>query len=289
MRRPFHIRVFWLRVAGLARRQYVPATCPREGRSKRGVDGRRSAPDRVDAEVPIGASGGGWPLETRRWPSCLLPPERKGVHAVMTLLHLFLLLLSLLNAAGQPQPTRICNLGHEELCLDSQGTGDAAVQVLLAPHPLVSSILGYLPDSVRTKIFAALAVGDVDAAVAAYMAHKGLTDAPRWLQAFHAAFSVANRTVGPCRQVAGDIHAAFIQFGARAEYIAFRARNYHYMSFDLPGGTSPAITQSGYHVVVRVGDRLYDAFTGPAGLTMADYMGRLHARYGYDWSVVAKP
>jgi hypothetical protein len=109
------------------------------------------------------------------------------------------------------------------------------------------------------------------------------------VQAFQAAFNVANLTVGPCRQVAGDIHAAFTRFGASAEYVAFKARNYNYMSFDLPDGTSPAITQSGYHVVVRVGDRLYDAFTGPAGLTMPDYMVRLHARYGYEWSGVAKP
>lgn len=208
---------------------------------------------------------------------------------MMLLLRLFLLLLSLLNTTGRHQPTSVCNLGHEELCLGAQGRSDAAVQVLLAPRTIVSPILGYLPDSIRTRIFAALAVGDVDAAVAAYMAYKGLTDAPRWLQAFQGAFSVANRTVGPCRQVAGDIHAAFIQFGTRAEYIAFRARNYHYMSFDLPGGTSPAITQNGYHVVVRVGDRFYDAFTGPTGLTMTEYMVRLHARYGYDWSVIAKP
>ena len=43
------------------------------------------------------------------------------------------------------------------------------------------------------------------------------------------------------------------------------------------------------HVVVRVGDRIYDAFTGPAGMTVADYMARLQARYGFDWSVVATP
>jgi hypothetical protein len=208
---------------------------------------------------------------------------------MMILLRLLLLFASIWTVDGRLQPMAVCRPGHEGLCLESQDTGVAAVHVLLAPHALTRAILGYLPDTVRTKIFAALASGDVDAAVAAYMAHKGLTDAPRWLQAFQAAFSVANRTVGPCRQVAGDIHAAFVQFGARAEYVAFRARNYHYMSFDLPGGTSPAITQSGYHVVVKVGDRLYDAFTGPAGLTMAEYMVRLHARYGYDWSVVAKP
>lgn len=208
---------------------------------------------------------------------------------MLILLRLFLLLLSLLNTDGQHLPTRVCHFAHEELCQGLQGRRDATVQVLLAPYGLISPILGYLPDTVRTKILAALAVGDIDAAVAAYMAHKGLTDSPRWLQAFQAAFSVANRTVGPCRQVAEDIHAAFIQFGSRAEFVAFRARNYHYMSFDLPEGSSPAITQSGYHVVVRVGDRLYDAFTGPAGLTMTEYMVRLHARYGYDWSVVAKP
>ncbi len=207
----------------------------------------------------------------------------------MALLQSFLLLVSLVTVAEWPQSMAGCRPGSERHCLDSQREMGAAVHVMLAPYAVANSISGALPDSVRVKIFAALAAGDVDTAVAAYMAHKGLTDAPRWLQAFQSAFNVTNRTVGPCRQVAGDIHAAFIRFGTRAEYVAFKARNYNYMSFDLPDGTSPAITQSGYHVVVRVGDRLYDAFTGPAGLTMADYMARLHARYGYDWSVVAKP
>jgi hypothetical protein len=61
------------------------------------------------------------------------------------------------------------------------------------------------------------------------------------------------------------------------------------MSFNLADGTSPPITRNGYHVVVRVGDRIYDAFTGPAGMTVAEYMARLQARYGFDWSVVATP
>jgi len=49
------------------------------------------------------------------------------------------------------------------------------------------------------------------------------------------------------------------------------------------------LTRNGHHVVARVGDRIYDAFTGPAGMTLADCMARLQARYGFDWSIVATP
>jgi hypothetical protein len=161
---------------------------------------------------------------------------------------------------------------------------------LLAPLALAAQkALGVLPDSVRLKIFTALAAGDVEGAVAAYMAHKGLTEAPPWLQAFQAAFNAINRTVGPCQKVATDIHTALVKFGAKAEYIAFRERRGNYLVFDLPDGTKPTLTRNGYHVVVRVGERVYDAFTGPAGMKMAEYMSRLHARSGFDWSVVANP
>jgi hypothetical protein len=163
-------------------------------------------------------------------------------------------------------------------------------------HPLgaarvamADSALGQLPDSVRTKIFTALAVGEVESAVAAYMVHKGLHDAPTWLRAFQTAFNAANRTVGPCQRVAKDIYTAFVRFGARPEYISIRTRDSRYLVFDLPDGTSPTISYSGYHVVVRSGDKIYDAFTGPSGMVAADYMGRLQATLGYDLGVVVNP
>jgi hypothetical protein len=48
-----------------------------------------------------------------------------------------------------------------------------------------------------------------------------------------------------------------------------------------PDGTSPGITKNGYHVVVRLGDRIYDAFTGPAGMKAVEYMAKIQARFGY--------
>jgi hypothetical protein len=60
------------------------------------------------------------------------------------------------------------------------------------------------------------------------------------------------------------------------------------MSLDLPDGTSPGITKNGYHVVVKLGDRIYDAFTGPAGMKAADYMANLHARHGYTEKVLTE-
>ena len=57
----------------------------------------------------------------------------------------------------------------------------------------------------------------------------------------------------------------------------------------LMNGTSPTITRNGYHVAVKTGDIIRDAYTGPAGMRLTDYVLRLHARRGIDWNVVDTP
>ncbi len=89
--------------------------------------------------------------------------------------------------------------------------------------------------------------------------------------------------------MAKDVARGFEFPGQKPQFVALRAKACDFMSFNLPDGTSPSVARNGYHVVVRVGDRICDAFTGPAGMTVADYMARLQARYGFDWSVVATP
>jgi len=103
------------------------------------------------------------------------------------------------------------------------------------------------------------------------------------------AFAAGSRVVGPCHQVAKDVAKGFEFLGQKPQFVALRAKAYDFMSCDLPDGTSLPVIRNGYHVVARGGNRIYDAFTGPAGMTVADYMARLQARYDFDWSVVATP
>ena len=146
---------------------------------------------------------------------------------------------------------------------------------MAAPHALVvSSTLGQVPDSVRTKIFAALAMGDVEGAVAAYMVHKGLTDTPRWLQAFQAAFSLASRGMGRCQQVAKDIFAALTRFGASPEYVKISSNEGDFLSWK----GKMIMSENNLHVAVRYGGRIYDAFTGAAGMAEAEYRAAIQCR-----------
>jgi hypothetical protein len=97
------------------------------------------------------------------------------------------------------------------------------------------------------------------------------------------------RQIGKCQEVARSIFDFFSRINGKPEFVAFRARNWDYLTLDLPSGESVAITQNGYHVAVRLGGRIYDAFTGPAGMEAQVYMSRLQAPFGFASKVVAEP
>jgi hypothetical protein len=150
-----------------------------------------------------------------------------------------------------------------------------------------ASVLG--ADSIRFKLLAYLARGDIPGAIAMYEAHTGKA-APAWLMDLQVAYSVANQAAGKCQQVARFIHTAFSKLGQTPQYIAFRAREREdYMVFELASGKDAPVSRSGYHVAVRVGDVVHDAYTGPLGMKLSDYLSRLHALQGVVWEEVSAP
>lgn len=121
----------------------------------------------------------------------------------------------------------------------------------------------------------------------AFVAASGAV--PRWFESFKKAFDSSMREIGKCQDVARSIYDFFRKIGGKPEFIGLRAKNWDYMTLDLPDGRNVAITQNGYHVVVRLGDRVYDAFTGPAGMETQLYMSSLRTPFGYLAEVIAKP
>ncbi len=86
------------------------------------------------------------------------------------------------------------------------------------------------------------------------------------------------------------IHTAFTKLGQTPQYVAFKSRNgEEYVVFELATGKNAPVSRTGYHVAVRLGDLIYDAYTGPLGMKLSDYLSRLHAREGINWEVVSKP
>ncbi|HEX8704675.1 MAG TPA: hypothetical protein VF815_37935, partial [Myxococcaceae bacterium] len=122
-----------------------------------------------------------------------------------------------------------------------------------------------------------------------YEVHAG-SRAPEWLRALQTAFSAKSQEVGKCQEVARILHEAYSKLGKTAEFIAFRAKaNHDYITFDSPGGKVQTLTRTGYHAAVRAGDLIYDAYTGPAGMKLSDYLARLNAIEGITWTIVSAP
>jgi len=137
-----------------------------------------------------------------------------------------------------------------------------------------------MPDSVRLRMLAMIAQGDISGAVEYYLLATGATTAPRWLAAMQRAFDVVNRRAGPCQEVADDVLEGFKRLGQNPAYVRFanQLQNNRYIGFEMTPGVPASTLQvstNASHVAVRVGERIYDAFTGPAGLVVKDYLARL--------------
>jgi len=152
------------------------------------------------------------------------------------------------------------------------GASPARIQPLLiaqvanAPRLLTATVL-QMPDSVRTRMLASLAQGDVAGAISMWELEMG-RQAPQWILLFQTAFSRENQRAGPCIDVAKNIAAGFKHLGGKPTFIRFTSRGSDYLAFELRAG------------VVQFRDKIYDAFTGPQGLTMQEYLKRLVTEEG---------
>ena len=153
--------------------------------------------------------------------------------------------------------------------------------------PVQSIVLA--ASSIQFKAFAYLARGDIAGAIVLYETETG-HPAPAWLTELQAAYGIANQAVGRCQQVARSIHAAFSQLEKTPQYIAFKTKGDEaFMVFEFESGKQASVSLNGYHVAVKLGDMIYDAYTGPLGMKMADYLSRLHAIQGVTSEVVTAP
>lgn len=157
----------------------------------------------------------------------------------------------------------------------------------LRPLP---DVLLTVTESTRAKLLAYLARGDIAGAIGMYEVHTG-QQAPTWLRNLQVVYSVASQVPSKCQESARTIHEAFSQLGRKPEYLAFRATNgvRDYMVFELTTGKQVPVSQTGYHVAIRLDGMVYDAYTGPAGMKLNDYLTRLHALGTVTWEIVSQP
>ncbi|AKI98856.1 Hypothetical protein AA314_00483 [Archangium gephyra] len=135
-------------------------------------------------------------------------------------------------------------------------------------------------DSLRAHTLSLLARGDVTGAIDYWAVTTGKA-APSWLFAFKTAFDASKQAAGACQGVARSIHTAFTQLGGKPELVKLTTRDreiFGYILFKMPDGRDLNVSRTGYHVLVRMNGRAYDAYTGATGMPWAEYLSRLGAR-----------
>jgi hypothetical protein len=185
--------------------------------------------------------------------------------------------------------------GVEAKCMSTRGwIVTSALLLALVPAWVVhaqpvskrlvtSTITSAVPDSVRLKVLALLAEGNVTGAVEYYLVATGARHAPAWLQGLQAAFTATNRAAGRCSDVARKLYEGFTALGRAPQYLRVTSTESEVLAFEVTAGVPTStvqISNNNYHVAVRIGSRIYDAFTGPRGLTESEYVGRLFTPMG---------
>ena len=139
-------------------------------------------------------------------------------------------------------------------------------------------------DSLRTHTLELIARGQLQEAIDYWVLSTG-EEAPKWLLAAKVAFDASKQVAGACQGVARTVYSAFTQLGGKPELVELKT-SANYVMFKTVDGRDLNVTRTGYHVLVRMGGRAYDAFTGAAGMPWSEYMSRLGARAGFTETVV---
>ena len=157
----------------------------------------------------------------------------------------------------------------------SMGTAHGAIPVR---ETVAAQVMG--ADSLRAHTLSLLAQGNVTGAIDYWAVTTGRA-APSWLFALKTAFSASKQVAGACQGVARSIHTAFTQLGGKPELVRLTTRDpnkYEYIVIKMMDGRDLNVSQTGYHVLVRMNGRAYDAYTGAVGMPWAEYLSRLGAR-----------
>lgn len=126
---------------------------------------------------------------------------------------------------------------------------------------------GLFPDSVRLGVIARLATGNISGAIDYYILATGASTAPAWLTRLQTAFSVASQKAGECSNVARNVFDAFAKLGRNPKFVEITSTRGEFLSWR----GQQMVSNNNWHSAVRVGDRIYDAYTGSAGMTEAAY------------------
>lgn len=164
-------------------------------------------------------------------------------------------------------------------------TASASACTAMPPPPVVQAVLTLpITETTRARILTLLAAGNLTGAIEAWEVHTGRT-ASQAVWALSAAFSKANQMAGPCIRVARAVHEGFKTLGLRPQFVRFTppTEQTRILAWEMQAGVDKSTIQisvTGRHFAVQVEERIYDAFTGPSGMLLNDYLQRLYSPVG---------
>ncbi len=162
----------------------------------------------------------------------------------------------------------------------------ASACAAMPPPPVLQTVLTLpITETTRARILALLAEGSLTKAIEAWEVHTGRM-APQSVWALSTAFSKVNQVAGRCIDVAHSVYDGFRTLGLRPQYVRFSppsSSKLQVLAWEMQAGVEKStiqISNNSRHFAVQVGERIYDAFTGPSGMVLNDYLRRLHALEG---------
>jgi hypothetical protein len=144
-----------------------------------------------------------------------------------------------------------------------------------------------LIDSLKAKVLAYIAQGNI-AEATALASSGGLKIASKLSQLPNTITSIVNRyplASDKCGQAAKNIYNAFQKVGANPQF--WRIGNIKSVSPRIMIGEKYSAYE---HFVVRVGDKVYDAYTGAQGMAVSAYQSMLNTANGgaYTFQQISK-
>jgi hypothetical protein len=134
---------------------------------------------------------------------------------------------------------------------------------------------GRIPNSVAARALVLSARGDFAGASALLIA-AGYPNVGAAVLELQWAFDRAQQVAGPCFQVAQRISTAFQQLGRSPVAMQVRTGMAEgpagRIARQAADGTWVQVSTNGLHAVVESGGRYFDAFTGPQGQTLEQFM-----------------
>jgi hypothetical protein len=148
----------------------------------------------------------------------------------------------------------------------------------------IANSTGDAPDlnSINMHMLSLIVRGDIAGASEYYLLATGASQVPRWLTTMQQAFNVGNQVAGRCEAVANNIAEGFRKLGQNPQLVKIFGDKGQYLSWQ----GQKMVSNNNFHVAVMNDGRIFDAYTGPAGMTWVEYQAAIQTANNLFYTVL---